>query len=304
MSLEEMRLMFDGDEEPKLDDPQKFKIKLGIGDETYKYLTSYRSLQEFLAVSSVGVASSAIAGASWYSSLGLLSKVGLSMGLVSMPLGWFALVGVGGATCAYTTKKIYNKIYDASVYKVAKHVSTPIDLLAEGVLYLLLPPMIRVASSDSKFSFEEEVYIKEEFHQEWGYNINYISEKINKYKIDINKDDMLIYKKRLQKACKDKDKQKDMNYEKVKSLIIHYCNEIISADNVRHPSQVETYNELEKIFTSKNSVKNETFKRLNAISSATNSFKKVTYKKIKTTFTSFRRPHKTSELQNRDQKSI
>ncbi|MDQ6950080.1 MAG: hypothetical protein Q9M26_00270 [Mariprofundales bacterium] len=166
---EEMEMMFKEQRQKKLVEyPLLFKSALQIDDKTQKSLfTSVAS--ETMGIA--GAAGGAVAATAAFSgSLGVLGGLGAAIGLVSTPIGWIA----GGAAAGYALMKVLNKgksCADNAVYeKVARFIDAPIDDMASGLCYLMLPPLMMAAYSDGKYEDTQRQMIIEYFCKKWGLN--------------------------------------------------------------------------------------------------------------------------------------
>jgi hypothetical protein len=78
-------------------DPLRFKAKLKIGSNAFSILTKAENLQDCLHVLTGTAAGAALAGTTWFGSLGVLGTLGVSLGMVATPIGWISAAGIGGA---------------------------------------------------------------------------------------------------------------------------------------------------------------------------------------------------------------
>lgn len=161
-----------------LDNKNSFKHKLNLSEDDYVYLNNAKNLHEFTEAIVAGAAGAGIVYGGFMASLGVLGQIGLGIGLVSTPLGWIALAAAGTGGGAYfarqLSKKSDKKVYD----KVPKYIKTPLDTLGENLIDLFLPICIKIALVDGDFSKEEENVIINYFSTQWGYNRNYLANKL------------------------------------------------------------------------------------------------------------------------------
>lgn len=242
MSLDEMAEILSEEPDAVIDNPLVFKMKLDIGEEAYRYLSSAKNLKNFFEITGVGAAASGIAAVGWLSSLGFVGKIGLAVGMVSTPVGWIAAAGAGGAALTFGVKKFFKKTEKATMDNIPKFINTPLDALAKNVAEILLPPSIMIANSDSQFSQEERVCIVEYFFNEWGYNKLFIEKEIEAITENLSLFDLEEYAKQLSKICK---KSQELKYDNIRNEILTLTHEIVEADGELRPMEKIMYKQLE-----------------------------------------------------------
>ena len=161
-----------------LDNKNSFKHKLNLSTDDYVYLTGTQNLHEYTEAIVAAGAGAGIVYGGFMASLGILGQIGLGIGLISNPIGWMALAAVGTGGGAYfarqLSKKADKKFYD----KIPKYIKTPLDTLGENVIDLFMPICVKIAMVDGEFTKEENDTILNYFSTQWGYNRNYIANKI------------------------------------------------------------------------------------------------------------------------------
>jgi len=167
-----------------LDNNISFKHKLNLNQDDYNYLNNAKNLHEFTEALIAGAAGAGIVYGGFMASLGVLGQIGLGIGLISNPLGWMALAAGGAGAAAYGLRQLSKKADDKVYDKLPKYIKTPLDTLAENLINLFLPICIKIALIDGKFTEEEKNAIVNYLSTQWGYNRNYIENKLEEnYKI-------------------------------------------------------------------------------------------------------------------------
>lgn len=223
-----------------VDDSDKFRKKLQIGGDAFRYLSNAENLGNFLTTIGGGAGLASLSYFGWYASMGVLSQIGLAVGLVSTPVGWFAAAGAGGVATVYGVRRIFRTIKKEAVTEVPNFINSPIDILADSICALICPILLKIAYADNDYSNHERDNIRNYFTMEWGINADYIDDLIRNCKsslIDFN------YEK-LVPALKEIEKSGDIKYSTISNEIINISTIIISCDGHIHEDEKK---ELEKI---------------------------------------------------------
>jgi hypothetical protein len=161
-----------------LDNKIAFKHKLDLKEDDYNYLNNTKNLHEFAETLVAGAAGAGIVYGGFMAGLGVLGQIGLGIGLISNPIGWMTLAAIGTGGVAYGARQVSKKADEKFHDKLPKYLKTPLDTLGENLIYLFLPICIKVALIDDKFTEEEENSIVDYLSIQWGYNRNYVKNKI------------------------------------------------------------------------------------------------------------------------------
>jgi hypothetical protein len=161
--------------------PERFKIKLGLDERSYKYLNSAKNLKEFLEVLLAGSAGGlsgylyGLNGITFFKSLlvviGYTTKFSLLVGTVSAGGGVF-LAGI------LIVKYLYNKADSLAMDRIPKFINTPIDILGASVLDILLYPAVKISLADGHFSYSEVRFIVDNIYNDWGISRDYCKKSI------------------------------------------------------------------------------------------------------------------------------
>ena len=179
---QDLSAFFSEHEQGLVIDPDKFKTKLNIGFKAYSFLSKAENLAEFSSALASGVTGSGLAIYSWYSSLGILGKAGLLIGVGGPSVGWIAAAGVASASVAWGATWLGKSVKKKLVKEVPNYINTPLDVLGASILDLIGVALVLVAKSDSEFSRSEQKAICEYFQYEWGMNPSIVDAEINTLK--------------------------------------------------------------------------------------------------------------------------
>ena len=172
-----------GEPEAILADSWRFKESLGIGEDAYQFLKQASNLERFLGVAGVAaggalIAQSAIVAQTFFPSTGLLAALGLGA-TAATPVGWVLAAGAltGGAYFGY--RRWIDAMREKDTIRVPIYINTPLDMIADQLLGLMLPLSIWIAMSDDKeISDEERNCITSYYADNWGYEQVFVERAI------------------------------------------------------------------------------------------------------------------------------
>ena len=220
-----------------LDNKISFKHKLNLNQDDYNYLNNAKNLHEFAEALIAGAAGAGIVYGGFMAGLGVLGQIGLGIGLISNPIGWMALAAGGAGAAAYGARQLSKKVDDKAYDKLPKYIKTPLDTLAENLINLFLPVCIKIALVDGNFTEEEKATIVNYLSTQWGYNRNYIENKLEEnYKI-INKFEYSDVSKITKYISKETN---GLEIQTINNEIIKIIRELINTNN-NHRVEKEKY---------------------------------------------------------------
>lgn len=232
--LDELQSTNHEDEPPIIDCPLQFKAKLNIDDEAYAYLSKADNFSEFSIKLSAGVGGSALAGVVWISSLGPLAKLALLVGVTSTPIGWIVGAGALSTVLAYGLIKAKKKMKDATSIRIPKHLNTPLDILGQTVISLILPAAVKMALIDGRLCENERKVLGDYLAQEWGFNRHFIANALTEQERLIGDFDYEQYRQLvIAGTCTDKE----IRYEMVKEELLVILTEVMKADGSISPEE-------------------------------------------------------------------
>ncbi|MDG1816387.1 MAG: hypothetical protein P8H22_09835 [Glaciecola sp.] len=168
---DELKDFFANEPQKVIADPIKFKNKLEIGANAYKYLSKVENIAPLLQGGALG---SAVASAHFAGSAGVLG----ALGLASTPVGWIALSGVVGAGIIYSGNYLLKNLKRQAVVEIPKYLNTPLDLIASSVIGFIAPIALKLANTDGEISGEERIFLVRYFENEWGFDPVYVEYNI------------------------------------------------------------------------------------------------------------------------------
>jgi len=205
-----------------LSNEKAFITKLQIDDNAYAKLKMAKNLEKYGASLATGLAAAGGAYAIWISSLTVIGQLGVTLGLVSNPIGWIALAGGAGAVLMYGGKSAIDAIDQKAYNKTPKYLNTPLDLLGTTLMSIIMPLSLKVSLVNDKIDNDIIHIIVKEFAS-LGYDKNYIEQEMNimfqSFK-DLQIDEI---KAKLKSISKDTD---GLEYQNLSTLIQEFLNNV------------------------------------------------------------------------------
>lgn len=217
--------------------PELFKIKLGIGEAAYKFLRVQNNLTKYYDVISTGLTGSGVAASSvvantFFAKAGILAWIGI--GTAATPIGWVVAAGIASGVAYYGISNIFKKNRDGKVTVIPNFINTPLDLLAVGIVNLILPVALKVAHADNRFGNEEREHIMDYFVDEWGFEKEFMENRLNHL-------DDLDTKESLHDLTMNftafTHKNQDCNREKMSTELIAFLEDLARCDRIYHPNE-------------------------------------------------------------------
>jgi len=216
-----------------VEDPEKFRKKLNIGMDAFRYLSNAEKLGNFTTTIATGTGAASLAYLGWFASLGTLGQLGLVVGLVSTPAGWVTAAGAGGVVTVIVARKLFRTIKKEAVTELPNFINSPLDVLGASVCDLISPILLKIAHSDGKYSRHEQDRITCYFIDQWGINSGYVSGLL-----DIGDDAIRdINWNDLSESLIEIERTGDIKYDSMKNEIVRVAEEVMSCDGVIHPDE-------------------------------------------------------------------
>ena len=174
------------DVEQVIEDPMKFKKKLGIGEGAFRDLVTRQNVEigvRVLGTAGAGWVGGNIAGSSaiattFFAPTGLLASLGIG-GVAVTPIGWVIASGFALSAGYYVISKYSRGGREDRVDVIPKWLNTPLDVLATDVFGLFATLGLRAAAVvDGGEEERERAYIENYFVNEWGYSKKFIQAKL------------------------------------------------------------------------------------------------------------------------------
>lgn len=229
------------DEPPIIEHPLLFKAKLNIGDEAYAYLSKADNFIEFSIKIAAGLGGSSLFTVAWFATLGPIAKLALLVGFTSTPVVWIAGAGALSVVLAYGLIKARGKLIDATTITIPKHLNTPLDLLGQAVLSLILPATVKMALVDGPLCEKERKVLGDYLAQEWGFNRDFIANAITEQERLIADFDYEQYRQLLiASTCADTE----IKFDVIKEELLTILTDVMKADGIISPEEEKEFAEL------------------------------------------------------------
>jgi hypothetical protein len=164
-------------------DGNKFKIKLGIGEDAYSSLRLSKTLQTLWDIKGAGAAGATAAaspaGAATFFGTGgsFLSVFGIGAAAAT-PVGWVVAAAVMSGTAYYGAMKMLSSYSSSRTETIPKFINTPIDLLGATLFDMMAGLGLKVAEFGGEIDDEERESIVAYFEDEWGLSREYTQRAI------------------------------------------------------------------------------------------------------------------------------
>lgn len=164
-------------------DPNKFKMKLAIGEDAYSSLKMAKTLQtmwDVKGVSSTGAAvaaSPAIATTFFGGGGGLLSALGFGAAAAT-PVGWIFAAAVVSGGAYYGAMKVVSSYTSSRVETIPKFINTPLDLLGATLFDMMAGLALKVADFAGEIDDDERQAVIDYFDEVWGISTEYSSKAL------------------------------------------------------------------------------------------------------------------------------
>ncbi|MCE5972419.1 TerB family tellurite resistance protein [Sinirhodobacter sp. WL0062] len=158
-------------------DTNKFKIKLGIGEDAYGSLKLKNTLQTLWDVKGAGAVGAAAAASpavatTFFGGGGFLSALGLGAAAAT-PVGWVVAAAVASGGAYYGVMKVMSGYTSSRVETIPKFINTPIDLLGATLFDMMAGLALKVADFSGETEDVEREAIVAYFAEEWGVSEDY-----------------------------------------------------------------------------------------------------------------------------------
>lgn len=163
-------------------DPNKFKIKLGIGEDAFASLKMAKTLQTLWDVKGAAGAGAALAASpavagTFFGGGGLLSFIGVGAAAVT-PVGWIMAAAVVSGGAYYGAMKVVGNYTSSRVETIPKFINTPIDLLGATLFDMMSGLALKVADFAGEIDDDERQAVIEYFEEVWGVSRQYTSKAL------------------------------------------------------------------------------------------------------------------------------
>jgi hypothetical protein len=179
LSIETAQMEHLNNVEQVVGDINKFKLKLGIGEDAFTSLRLAKTLQSLwdlkgaAGAGAVAAASPAVATTFFASTAGPLSFLGIGAAAAT-PVGWVMGAAILSGGAYYGAMRMLGKFNSSRVETIPKFINTPIDLLGATIFDMMAGLSLKVSSLSHPIEDVERVAITEYFVEEWGLSDEYV----------------------------------------------------------------------------------------------------------------------------------
>ena len=222
----ELEEFFSNDIPAVVADPEKFRRKLGIGADAFKYLKNAENLGSVITTLAGGTAAAGAVFGGWFLSLGTLGSLGLAVGLVSSPVGWVAAAGTGGAGAFFLIKRLFKGARNEAITEVPNFINSPLDILATSICEIINPILLKIAYADSNFCESEREKIRSYFINEWGINEAFVDGLLNYDESNLDSFDWDV----LERTLDEIGSSGDIKVPTMANEMVRVAEEVMAAD--------------------------------------------------------------------------
>ena len=159
-------------------DTNKFKLKLGIGEDAFASLKLAKSLQALwdlkgaAGAGAAAAATPAIATTFFASTAGPLSFLGIGAAAAT-PVGWVMGAAVLSGGAYYGAMRMIGNFNSSRVDSIPKFINTPVDLLGATIFDMMAGLSLKVSSLSHSIGDVERSAVIDYFVEEWGLSTEY-----------------------------------------------------------------------------------------------------------------------------------
>jgi uncharacterized tellurite resistance protein B-like protein len=159
-----------------VEDTNKFKLKLGIGEDAYASLKLTKTLQTIwdmkgAAGAGATAAASPVIASTFFGGTGFLSFMGI--GVAATPVGWIIGAAVVSGGAYYGAMRMVSNYSSSRVETIPKFINTPIDLLGATLFDMMAGMALKVADFAGEIDNAERSSVIDYFVEEWGVSREY-----------------------------------------------------------------------------------------------------------------------------------
>ena len=169
--------------EQVVSDGNKFKIRLGIGEDAYQTLKLAKGLQTIWDVKGAAGAGAAAAASPMVATTffggggGLLSSLGIGAAAAT-PVGWVIAAAVASGGAYYGVMSLAGRYTSNRVETIPKFINSPIDLLGATLFDMIGGLGLKVAILSNDIDDAEREALVDYFVEVWGLDEEYIRNSI------------------------------------------------------------------------------------------------------------------------------
>lgn len=224
-----------GEAELVVADTNKFKIRLGIGEDAYASLKLKNMVQTMWDVKEAGAvgigAGSAVAAsstaASYLGAGGLLVKLGLASAMTGPFAFAIAAAGVVSGGAYFGAMRLMSGASSSRVETIPKFINTPIDLLGATIFDLMAGLAVKVAEFSAPVDDAERAAIIDYFDDAWGISPDYARRALPLIEQQVRG---ITLKEMVRTLAEQQMDNPDCNPEAMRKALRQFLEEIAHAD--------------------------------------------------------------------------
>ncbi|AUM74140.1 tellurite resistance TerB family protein [Paracoccus jeotgali] len=236
-------------------DSNKFKLKLGIGEDAYtsqKLLNVYDLFTDaksafFLGSTGAGFAATLIPAAK----VGLMTKAAIAVGLATAPataplaLVATAAAGIASGGVYFGAMRAIKGGTSRQVETIPKFINTPIDILGATLFDMIAGLALKVASFSGPVDESEREAVVNYFSEEWGISTDYARKALPLLELQIRDQSLKAMAKSLADFQLDNP---DCEPDAMRKVIKDFLIEIAEADGEHDEAETLAIDAVEREF--------------------------------------------------------
>lgn len=213
-------------------DTNKFKIRLGIGEDAYASLKLKNMLGTMWDVKEAGAAGAAVASSSAVATTffggggGFLSALGFGA-VAATPVGWVIAAAIASGGAYYGATRLMAGHAASRVETIPKFINTPIDLLGATIFDLMAGLAVKVAAFAGPVDDDERAAIIGYFDDAWGISPDYARRALPLIEQQVRG---ITLKEMVRTLAEQQMDNPDCNPEAMRKALRQFLEEIAHAD--------------------------------------------------------------------------
>lgn len=211
-----------------LANPEKFKIKIGIGGDAYTSLKAAKTVSQIwdiggAAGTGASVAASTTVASTFFGTF--WSSIGVATAVT--PIGWIVGAAVVSGGAYFGVVRLFKSYSGSRVDEVPKFLNTGLDVLATSSFDLMGSLALKIASIDGHIDPTELDAIHDYFVDEWGFDETYIRLALTVLSENIDRSRLSDMTKTLADFAINNP---DCNFDAIRNEIKNILTEVAEAD--------------------------------------------------------------------------
>jgi len=241
--------LFGDGKESIINEPLRFKVKLGVDESAFEFLGAKEHLATFTKALRFGWDASKLArspgvAGSFFARSSILSTLGL--GAATTPIVWILAAGVLSGAAYVGVRQLFVRSKDTHQVIVPPYINTPLDVIAVALMELMLPVSLKVANSDNVISKKERAVFRDYYVDQWGYNSLFLDRMITEYEENLDSISFAALSKSLKEYCRSNP---DTDPKIILDDFLAHVTEVIEANGDVGKKELDQLNYLTHLMT-------------------------------------------------------